>query len=261
MKKKYNYDVHVAAKVIPQNLISKLLSLGYSPKPVLGGDPRVRIEHLLTIHSGDRATADTVFEETVALLQNCEEFRGYVEEEIVLYDLKFQVRDGGTPAVVVSSFPEVLEVSECPPHVYKACDIHVTVSGSSDLRVMDALRAAGFYFLSLDKKDVGLANVVTIQLEDLVRGKRVWKSLIPFLEQADGFDGFAKFEVTANIRSFGFALPPLVLKQPLARLGDGHRKVVFHKCRFNTSCMRLSGLSSSKDTSTAASPSLSQNCT
>lgn len=205
--KVHNFDIHVVANHLPRDLERELTLIGYSVKQVIGGDERVRMQHLLSMKVDDKKSADRVFDSSVSAIENHPSFIGYIESEAVAEDLVISVRGGGREA---EAFPQRLSVSPCPPGRYKKCDIHVAIPAGDD-EVAAKLREAGFYYLSLRKPGSGSFNVVTIQLEDVRRGKLVWRTLVNYLRQCQGFEGFVKFEVTVNIKNFGFLLPPLVL--------------------------------------------------
>jgi hypothetical protein len=205
-----NFDIHVVANHLPIDLEKELRLMGYSAKQVVGGDERVRMQHLLSMKVDDRRNADRVFNLSVSAIEDYPSFSGYIESEAVSEDFVVRVPDdGGRKA---EDFPQRLIVSPCPPGRYKKCDIHVAIpTGNGE--VTAKLRDAGFYYLGLDKPGIGSFNIVTIQLEDMGRGKLTWKTLLDYLHRCGGFEGFVKFEVTVNIKNFGFLLPPMVLKE------------------------------------------------
>lgn len=205
---KVNYfDIHVVADELPTGLENTLLRMGFNPKDVVGGDVRVRMRHLLSLKVADHKTAHNVFTESVSVIKEYPSFNGYIESEAVTEDLTINVPCEWSQC---GDFPLRLNVSPCPPGKFKRCDIHVAIP-AGDERVTTKLREAGFYYLSLYKPGGGSFNVVTIQFENVKRGRRLWDELLIYLRQCSGFNGFAKFEVTMGIKNFGFHLPPMVL--------------------------------------------------
>jgi len=204
-----NFDLHIVANYLPSRLAEQLFHLGYLPQRVVGGDPRVRMHDLLSLKVDDKATADRLYTRSVSAIKGHPEFTGYIEEEAILEDLAIHGADLGR---LIDDFPEKLQVNLCPPDRYKKCDIHVTTCRVNCQSVRKLLEA-GFYFLSLDKKDLGVAQVCTIQLEDLARGRQMWSTTLDYLRESGAFEGYAKFEATIRIESFGFVLPPIVLNE------------------------------------------------
>jgi hypothetical protein len=203
-----NFDLHVVADEMPRELETTLLGLGYKPKVVIGGDPRVRMQHLFSFKVEGREVADDLFRHSVAAIERHPSFVGYIEEEVVAHDVSIV----SSPSVGdMDPFPEIFRVDNCPIGIYKKCDIHVAIPDSLE-SVTHKLRDAGFYYLNLFKPEIGFVNVTTIQTEDVLTGKRIWDLLMHYLPRVGGFNGFAKFEVTAAIKNFGFRLPPIVLK-------------------------------------------------
>src|SRR2546421_11520808 len=198
--KAQNFDLHVVADNLPLKLKANLLEMGYEPKAVIGGDPRVRMQHLLSCKADNRERADELFENSVSAIELYPSFIGYIEEEAIAYDLPII-----TPAhkSKPGEFPEQYCVEYCPPGIYKKCDLHVAVP-SAYKEVTQRLMDAGFYYLNLSKPGLGSVNVTTIQTEDILTGKHIWGLLMRYLQQTGGFNGFAKFEVVAAVKNFGF---------------------------------------------------------
>jgi hypothetical protein len=205
--KPYNFDVHIVTNELSSALESSLLELGFEHKNVIGGDPRVRMKYLLSLKASDKKNADDIYKESISILEQAPSFRGYIEEEAVIFDRSFHAPSSGIEA---QCFPEKFQVSICPPGTFKKCDIHVTFSQTNKI-IIEKLNEAGFYYLELNKPHFGEVNVMTIQTENLIYGKQIWQMLISYLEKIKGFEGFAKLEVTVNIKNFGFVLPPIIL--------------------------------------------------
>jgi hypothetical protein len=205
--KTQNFDLHVVADNLPPRLEADLLDMGYEPKVVIGGDLRVRMQHLLSCKAEGKDRADTLFKSSVTAIESHPSFVGYIEEEAVAYDMPILTTASKGE---VEDFPEQYRVDDCPPGIYKKCDIHVAVPYTHK-EVTEKLLDAGFYYLNLFKAGLGSVNVTTIQADDILTGKHIWGVLTSYLQKTDGFNGFAKFEVTAAIKNYGFKLPPIVI--------------------------------------------------
>jgi hypothetical protein len=195
------YDIHIVSNDLPTGLAQDLVALGYERRLTLGGDRRVRIKYLYTQKLGSRRSADTVYKETLTVLERYSSFVGYIEEEAIVADVSLESTGEG-----VSNFAAMLESFD-ERGIHKKCDIHITTPCERSKAVKD-LRLAGFYRQRLDKLGLGPVTVLTVQSEDLVAGKRLWRQVLEYLSQSPSFRGSAKFEVTIQLKNFGFRIPP-----------------------------------------------------
>jgi hypothetical protein len=202
------FDLHIAANAISADLLQVLLDSGYREQRVIGGDERVRMQFLLSINVPDRRSADELFERSVRLISGDTSFKGYIEEEAVVFDTEITPGQMGE-----SNSDNVLEkvvTSRCPPDMFKRCDIHLSIS-KQDHETLQALHALGFYHLELDKRGVGPCNIITLQFEDIAEGRKCCRRLRQHINQRRMI-GWLKFEVTINIKNFGFEMPPIVIR-------------------------------------------------
>ena len=205
-RKPQTFDLHVVANTMPPALKTELTSFGFDEKVVIGGDPRVRMQHLLSLRAGERSRANDLYKESVSVIERYSQFVGYIEQETIAHDLTIV----GRGTAKAETFPEQFHVEDCPVGKYKKCDIHVAIP-ETQVDVTERLKEAGFYHLNLLKPNLGSVNIATIQTEDLMEGKRIWNLLATYLQNCGSFNGFAKFEITVAIKNFGFRLPPIVL--------------------------------------------------
>lgn len=211
------FDLHIAANHIPAGLFQKLLDSGYREQLVIGGDDRVKMQYLLSINVTNRNEADDLFARSVGMISKHPSFRGYIEEEVIVFDT--DLRGSSAQLGTTDCTLERVITSQCPPDIFKRCDIHLTVP-ESDLETLDALRTVGFYHLQLDKPEFGRANIITLQFEDIGEGKKACRKLMQLVKHHSVL-GSLKFEVTINIKNFGFEMPPIVLRRG-TRLGESH---------------------------------------
>jgi hypothetical protein len=195
------YDIHIVSNDLPAGLAQNLLALAYERRLTLGGDRRVRIEYLYTQKFGSRRSADTVYHETLTVLERYPSFVGYIEEEAIVEDLSLE---GAGEAV--NDFATMLKAFD-DRGIHKKCDIHITTPGQRSAAIKN-LRRAGFYRQRLEKHGLGPVTVLTVQSEDLVAGKRLWRQVLEYLSHSPSFRGSAKFEVTIQLKNFGFRIPP-----------------------------------------------------
>lgn len=208
-------DIHVVARRLSAGTLGDLGRLGYVAGKVVGGDPRVRMEHLLSIKDRDVGRSDALYAETIDICGSDGDFYGYVEQEIIADDLK--LRSTGWAA-----HPDLdleLEVSPCPEGLYKGCDLHFALTDVAPA-LRQTLEGHGFYNLVLNKAGLGDVTIFTMQLEQVVHGHRLWQFMLAYLKDLPDIDCDAKFEITRNLTRFGgYPLPPLVLKDSPPRIG------------------------------------------
>jgi len=195
------YDIHIVSNDLPAGLADDLAALGYERRVVLGGDRRVRIEYLFTQKLSSRRSADATFKESVIALERHPSFVGYIEEEAIVDDVSLEGTGVGS-----TEFPTNLESLD-DRGAYKKCDIHITTPSERSVAI-ESLRRAGFYCQRLDKPGIGPVSVITAQIEALVVGKRLWRQVLEYLGQSSSFRGWMKFEVTIQLKNFGFRMPP-----------------------------------------------------
>lgn len=208
-------DIHVVAGKLSAETLSKLELLGYDAKNVVGGDPRVQMEYLLSIKHRNLDKSDAVYTETLEICGADRDFYGYVEQEIISDDVKLRSTDLGGH----SDFDIELEVSPCPEGIYKGCDLHFALSDVGPA-LRHTLETHGFYNLVLNKEGLGDITIFTMQLEQVVHGHRLWQFMLEYLKGLPNIDCDAKFEITRNLARFGgYPLPPLVLKETPPHIG------------------------------------------
>ena len=200
------YDVHVAADIIPADLPSRLAQLGFIAKPVLGSDPHVHVRHLWSLATPNKSSADECFVRTVTLLDETVGFRGYIEEEAIVHDSSIDLEQVSAPD---PNFLETFSPSRAPHEGFKACDLHASAVAIAP-ELAARFIASGFYFLALEKSGGKQATVYTMQFMDMAAGKDAWRRLQAYLTANGGFTGGLKFEVTINLKNYGFELPPVV---------------------------------------------------
>src|ERR1044072_4608765 len=170
------FDLHVVANVLPESLDRELQGLGYEHKQFIAGDPRVQLNYLLTQKQLSRENADSIYWRTIRAIERYPSFNGYVEEEVVAFDLFFNRPATG---LAPDHFPLKLTPVACPEGSYKKCDIHVsTQRGNSE--VSKRLVESGFYYQCFDKRTGGRVHVATVQAENLSLGKRVWNQVLSY---------------------------------------------------------------------------------
>jgi hypothetical protein len=214
------FDLHIAANHIPAALFQELLDSGYREQLVIGGDDRVQMRYLLSVNLSNRNEADELFQRSVRMISSHPSFKGYIEEEAIVFDtdLPGSYTQRGTTDYAL----ERVFTSQCPPDIFKRCDIHLTVP-ESDLKTLEVLRTVGFYHLQLDKPYFGRANIITLQFEDIEEGKKACRKLMQLVKHRSVV-GSLKFEVTINIRNFGFDMPPIVLRRARKLAEAGSRQ-------------------------------------
>lgn len=210
-KKTFCVDNHIICSSISHGLIKSLQNLGFSEMDVTDGDPRVRMQHLFSkksLSTLEREDGDSLFKQCQSLIQKDTSFVGYIEEEIIIVDesfssLLFHEKNWSDTLLPVNP-------SACPEGIYKACDIHLSLHNFNP-KVEQMLLAAGFYYLELNKPDLGKVRIYTMQTQDIKTGKSIFDNVKNTIEKGGGVQGSLKFEKTKNLYNQGFTLPPIVL--------------------------------------------------
>jgi hypothetical protein len=210
-------DVHVVARNATPRTLAKLGELGLDAKNVVGGDPRVRMEYLLSAKSKELVVSDELYAQAVKICENDTSFYGYIEQEVVSFDLNLESKGEAEPKLDIS-----FSVSPCPDNLFKGCDLHFAFLNTPP-DVLTQMKAHDFYHLVLNKVGLGDITIFTMQLEQVTQGFELWNAMLRYLDGVDGLACAAKFEVTRNLFRFGdYPLPPLVLKNSHPRFALGH---------------------------------------
>jgi hypothetical protein len=200
-------DIHVVASSMPASLHEALVSLGFTGQAVLGGDPRVQMNHLLSIKHAEVRESDRVFALAQRACADVAGFSGYIKQEVVGEDIVID-----SPPVERTPIPCPIRAlpQSCPADLYKRCDIHATAR-VSDEAMHQVLAQSGFYHLILRKPLLGAVRVNTLQFESSREGWRTWRQLVDYLKGCEQFRGSAKLELTRGFVRFGYyTLPPIV---------------------------------------------------
>lgn len=202
-------DTHIIANSISVELANIFKEIGLSEQVVIGGDSRVRMQHLWSKKSSSLKEADDWFDKCKFYIKQDKSFIGYIEEEVIAIDQ--QISNLHFDEAAWDALLPKLNPSPCPQGIVKACDVHLALHNANP-KLDKKLLESGFYYLDLCKPNLGNVRIYTMQTQCQKVGKEIFHVLKKIFAQGGGAEGFLKFEFTRNLYNQGFSLPPLILK-------------------------------------------------
>lgn len=204
--------VHINGYEKGEALENKLKKLGFWPDP-FRQDKGIGLRYMPPHHYSfetvdDESGMNIAFQEAVKILEEDQQFRGYIESENIPEKCRQRYPQRAHDTILPFPFPPCTFVDATFPK-YKACDLHL--KRSLDLlrdELDDKFHQHGFYEVHTPRN-----RIYTIQIETVGDGKRAFKSLDQYFRQAGGVKEMY-LEITKSFwrKPSDFPVPALVQK-------------------------------------------------
>jgi len=201
------------------DLEGRLKQLGFARDGFMGGTEGVIRQNHFSRHPSTRDLFVESWNQVSSLLAALpeSEFHGYAEAEIVSSQHTTRIQWKPFDPSVPFPFGR-LEQHACPADKHKDFDLHVSVDLSTlspDLKHL-LEEEIGFYYIDVLKNGGRLLRVYTCQTVGLKDAAKLYDLAVNYFENAGGFEGQVKLEVTYAYTRFpkSSPVPPVISTMP-----------------------------------------------